>query len=166
MGSTRRQGAGNGQCHPLDAARLIPRSLGIGHLSFCAPSGQYNSMSELREQKAASQREMPTLWRRLLTPKSWLAVGLIAVSLIVADAARPPQKQLSVRIFVSAVADYHAYIHPFTERFVRCRYRPTCSAYAVEAVRRYGIIKGGWMSLRRVASCQQSVPMGTWDPVR
>jgi putative membrane protein insertion efficiency factor len=34
-----------------------------------------------------------------------------------------------------------------------CRFQPTCSAYAMEAVSRHGILRGGWMALRRVARC-------------
>jgi uncharacterized protein len=109
---------------------------------------------------------MPALRRRLLRPELWLAGILLLALLFAADAMRAPQRQVSVRAFAAGVAVYHRWVHPWTERFVRCRYRPTCSAYAVEAVREYGIVKGGWMSLRRVAKCRQSVPMGTWDPVR
>jgi putative membrane protein insertion efficiency factor len=82
-----------------------------------------------------------------------------------ADAMRPPQNQVSVRLFVASVAGYHLYIHPATSRFIRCRYTPTCSEYAVEVVRKYGIAKGGWMSMNRVLSCRPSVKMGTSDPV-
>jgi putative membrane protein insertion efficiency factor len=85
--------------------------------------------------------------------------------LIGADALRPPQSQLSVRVFVASVGVYHRYLHPFSGRFIRCRYRPTCSAYAVQAVRKYGIAKGAWMGIKRVASCQPGVPQGTMDPV-
>jgi hypothetical protein len=109
---------------------------------------------------------MPALRRWLLNPKLWLAVFLLPVLLFGADALRPPQSQVSVRAFAASVAGYHHYLHPFTSRFFRCRYKPTCSGYAVQAVRKYGIAKGGWMSVRRVASCRSSVPMGTEDPVR
>ena len=34
-----------------------------------------------------------------------------------------------------------------------CRYHPTCSAYALEALRTHGGIKGGWLTLRRIARC-------------
>jgi uncharacterized protein len=109
---------------------------------------------------------MPTLRRwSLRRPEPWLAAILLLAVLFAADAMRPPQKQMSVRAVTAGVAVYHRWLHPWTERLVRCRYRPTCSAYAVQAVREYGIVKGGWMSLRRVARCRQSVPMGTWDPV-
>lgn len=35
-----------------------------------------------------------------------------------------------------------------------CRFIPTCSAYALEAVEKYGIVKGGWLFLRRFQKCQ------------
>ena len=89
---------------------------------------------------------------------------LLAI-LCAVDAARAPQRQVSVRVFAASVAGYHRYIHPLTSRFIRCRYSPTCSEYSVQAVRKYGIAKGGWMSVRRIASCGQNVPMGTVDPV-
>ena len=108
---------------------------------------------------------MPALRRWLLKPGPWLAAILLLAALFAVDAMRPPQKQVSVRVFAASVAAYHRYLHPFTGDFVRCRYRPTCSRYAVEAVEKYGIVKGGWMSLRRIASCRSNVPMGTRDPV-
>jgi len=45
-----------------------------------------------------------------------------------------------------------------------CRYVPTCSEYATEAVERYGVLRGGWMSLRRVLRCHPFVKGGL-DPV-
>jgi len=98
-------------------------------------------------------------------PEPWLAALLALAMLFAADASRPPQAQVSVRLFAASVDGYHHYLHPFTGHYLRCRYKPTCSSYAVQAVRKYGIAKGGWMSLRRVASCRSSVPMGTEDPV-
>ncbi|MBE3072322.1 MAG: membrane protein insertion efficiency factor YidD [Acidobacteria bacterium] len=50
-------------------------------------------------------------------------------------------------------------------RFVQCRYRPTCSEYSVEAVRRFGIRRGLILTARRVLSCRPPVPRGTFDPV-
>ena len=98
-------------------------------------------------------------------PEPWLWVVLLLAVLFAADALRPPQHQVSVRLFAASVGGYHRFIHPLTGRFIRCRYSPTCSEYSVEAVRKYGIAKGGWMGLRRIVSCTPRVPMGTVDPV-
>lgn len=49
-------------------------------------------------------------------------------------------------------------------RMPRCRFLPTCSAYAVESLRRYGVMRGGWMAVRRVLRCHPWNPGGL-DPV-
>ncbi len=45
-----------------------------------------------------------------------------------------------------------------------CRFQPTCSAYAEEALRRYGAFRGGWLALKRIGRCHPWGGAG-YDPV-
>ncbi|NDP19620.1 MAG: membrane protein insertion efficiency factor YidD [Paludibacter sp.] len=45
-----------------------------------------------------------------------------------------------------------------------CRYTPTCSDYTIQAVKKHGIIKGGWLSIKRIGSCHPWGGSG-YDPV-
>lgn len=45
-----------------------------------------------------------------------------------------------------------------------CIYMPTCSEYAIQALQHYGVLKGGWLALRRIVRCN-SLHKGGYDPV-
>ena len=81
------------------------------------------------------------------------------------DSTRPPQNQISVRLFRLGVVEYRAHLQPLTSHFIRCRFNPTCSGYALEAVERFGIARGLVLSVHRIWTCRGSVPLGTYDPV-
>jgi putative membrane protein insertion efficiency factor len=57
---------------------------------------------------------------------------------------------------------YQHVISPFTP--ATCRYTPTCSSYTLQAIQTYGPFKGGWLGLKRIASCHPWGGSG-YDPV-
>jgi uncharacterized protein len=57
---------------------------------------------------------------------------------------------------------YRKRISPLTPP--SCRYYPTCSAYGLEAIEKYGAARGGWMALRRILRCHPFAK-GGYDPV-
>lgn len=63
---------------------------------------------------------------------------------------------------LAAVQFYRHCISPFTPP--SCRFTPTCSQYALEALRKYGPLKGGWLALKRIARCHPWGGHG-YDPV-
>lgn len=46
----------------------------------------------------------------------------------------------------------------------KCRYIPSCSQYSIEALKKHGLIKGGWLAVKRIASCRPGGGSG-YDPV-
>lgn len=45
-----------------------------------------------------------------------------------------------------------------------CRFQPTCSHYAVEAINKYGLVKGGWLAFQRLCHCNP-LSKGGYDPI-
>lgn len=63
---------------------------------------------------------------------------------------------------IGLVLLYRVTLSPFIGG--QCRFEPTCSRYGLEALRRYGAFKGGWMTVRRILRCHPLHP-GGYDPV-
>ncbi|MDR2556840.1 MAG: membrane protein insertion efficiency factor YidD [Bacteroidales bacterium] len=64
--------------------------------------------------------------------------------------------------FIGLIKIYQYCISPFFPP--ACRFTPTCSAYAVEAIEKYGALKGGWLTLKRLLRCHPFGGSG-YDPV-
>jgi putative membrane protein insertion efficiency factor len=67
------------------------------------------------------------------------------------------------RIVLAPVRAYSRWISPLLPR--RCKYEPTCSAYAIEAVERFGVIRGTVLACWRILRCNP-FSHGGFDPVR
>ncbi|WP_423818208.1 membrane protein insertion efficiency factor YidD [Salinimicrobium sp. TIG7-5_MAKvit] len=63
---------------------------------------------------------------------------------------------------IGLVRIYQRFISPLTP--ASCRYTPTCSQYTVEALQQHGALKGSWLSIKRIASCNPWGGQG-YDPV-
>ncbi len=66
------------------------------------------------------------------------------------------------RAMIAAIRFYRKGISPLKPPV--CRFTPTCSAYGLEAVERYGAARGGWLLVKRLARCQP-FSKGGYDPV-
>ncbi|MDR5017219.1 membrane protein insertion efficiency factor YidD [Yersinia rochesterensis] len=62
------------------------------------------------------------------------------------------------RILIGLIRGYQLVISPLLGP--RCRFHPTCSHYGIEALRRFGMIKGSWLTLKRVLKCHPLNPGG------
>ncbi|MBK6966614.1 MAG: membrane protein insertion efficiency factor YidD [Lentimicrobium sp.] len=71
-------------------------------------------------------------------------------------------KQLLAKLMIGMIRLYQGAISPYLPP--SCRYTPTCSAYGVEALKKHGPFKGGWLTLKRILSCHPWGGSG-YDPV-
>jgi uncharacterized protein len=71
-------------------------------------------------------------------------------------------RRLPVRCVVFLIELYRTYVSPL--RLPTCRFTPTCSQYAVEALNEHGLIRGGWLAAVRLVKCGPW-HRGGWDPV-
>ena len=67
------------------------------------------------------------------------------------------------KVFLALIRFYQRFISPAFP--ARCRVHPTCSAYAYEALTKYGALKGGYLALRRFLRCQPFYKGDWYDPV-
>ena len=67
------------------------------------------------------------------------------------------------KIFLFLIRLYQRSVSPYTPS--RCRFRPTCSAYAYEAINKYGACKGSWLAIKRLCRCHPFYKGDYFDPV-
>ncbi|MDO4173910.1 MAG: membrane protein insertion efficiency factor YidD [Eubacteriales bacterium] len=67
------------------------------------------------------------------------------------------------RIMIVCIRFYRSAISPYLRPC--CRYTPTCSAYALEAVEKYGACRGGWLAVKRILRCHPFSHHNPYDPV-
>lgn len=66
------------------------------------------------------------------------------------------------RVLISLIKFYQLAFSPYIGG--QCRFHPTCSAYSLEAIERYGALRGSWLMVRRIGRCQPLCEGGV-DPV-
>jgi uncharacterized protein len=69
---------------------------------------------------------------------------------------------MAKKLLISFIRFYQIFISPLKPP--TCRFYPTCSHYGLEAVKRFGAIKGGWLTIKRILKCHPFHP-GGFDPV-
>ena len=70
--------------------------------------------------------------------------------------------RISHRLITGAIRLYQRFVSPFLG--ANCRFYPSCSSYACEAMEKHGVLGGGWLALRRLCRCHPLHPGGI-DPV-
>lgn len=65
-------------------------------------------------------------------------------------------------VLIALLRCYRYAISPLLGR--NCRFHPSCSEYAIEAVERHGALRGGWLAAKRLGRCHPFTP-GGYDPV-
>ena len=78
------------------------------------------------------------------------------------DTPATPPTSVVVRMLSGPIRAYRRFLSPLAGQ--RCRFHPSCSSYALEALERHGALRGSWLALRRLSRCQPFHPGGI-DPV-
>jgi len=94
-----------------------------------------------------------------------IVVALLLAGVLAIDLSRPPARQVSARLLLGGIHLYQATLSPRLAILgVQCRFRPSCSHYAVGAITRYGALSGSLRAAWRIVRCGPWTPLGTYDP--
>ena len=66
-------------------------------------------------------------------------------------------------LLLKLIRFYQRHVSPY--RPACCRFTPTCSAYAMEAIQKYGAFKGSWLAIKRILRCNPFYKGDAYDPV-
>ena len=80
------------------------------------------------------------------------------------DFAVPRGHGFAARSAIFAIDEYRAHVSQRIRPFVRCRFKPTCSFYGRESIRKYGFLRGSLRTAYRLARCGPWTKPGTVDP--
>ena len=70
------------------------------------------------------------------------------------------------RLFIGIIKIYKKTISPILSYFgIKCKYYPTCSEYTMQAIEKYGIIKGYFLGIKRILKCNP-FSKGGYDPLK
>ena len=73
--------------------------------------------------------------------------------LLCIDLSRNPAHQLSATILIFSIEKYRTYVSPRLSGIVVCKFKPSCSSYAIIALRKHGALKGTVMTITRLVKC-------------
>jgi putative membrane protein insertion efficiency factor len=97
-----------------------------------------------------------------------LVIRCILIALLLlftCDALRAPAHQVSARMYIWIVHQYQIYASPALSHRIHCRFVPSCSEYSWRAVKKFGIVRGGLLTVERLARCNPWQKPNTPDPI-
>jgi putative membrane protein insertion efficiency factor len=90
-------------------------------------------------------------------------VTLVVLVIAMHDVFAPHGRGFAARGAILLIDEYREHVSPHLRGRVTCRFKPTCSAYGREAIRKYGFAKGSAKTALRIAKCGPWTSMGTVD---
>ncbi len=102
---------------------------------------------------------------------SWIFMQLgiilaIAAGLLAVDLLRPPAEQFSSKVLLAAIDFHSEHLSPILNRTgTKCKFEPTCSEYAREAIIKHGAFRGSILAVKRLGRCTPFGKGGGYDPV-